>query len=75
MALALSCTYCVCPVWPAQAVGVFAKRQERAANAGLIQHLQHFIYSHSKMEQLALQMFCALPYAGKAVRSQLWKVT
>ena len=53
----------------------FRARQEMAVAQGLISCLQWHINSHSEMEDIALQMFCALPYVGQRVRSQLWHAT
>lgn len=49
----------------------------------LIKHLQYYIYAGGSansaasgtggMESLALHMFCALPFAGRTVRTRLWQ--
>jgi serine/threonine protein kinase len=57
-----------------KAVRLMSFRQlELAAIEGLIPYLQYYIHTHSELQDIALQMFCSMPYAGARVRGQLWK--
>ncbi|KAG0053475.1 hypothetical protein BGZ83_001019 [Gryganskiella cystojenkinii] len=47
-------------------------RQEEAAQAGIIPHLQHIAESSSPLKQFALPILCDLAHAGRACRNILW---
>ncbi|KAG0229437.1 hypothetical protein BGW42_001592 [Actinomortierella wolfii] len=47
-------------------------RQEEAARAGIVPHLQQIAESTSPLKQFALPMLCDLTHAGKACRNILW---
>ena len=48
-------------------------RQEEAAAAGIVPHLQRIIRSNSPLKQFALPIICDLSHAGKRARFELWK--
>ncbi|KAF9968458.1 hypothetical protein BGZ70_003593 [Mortierella alpina] len=47
-------------------------RQEEAAQAGLIPHLQQIAESTSPLKQFALPILCDMAHAGRACRNALW---
>ncbi|KAF9921189.1 hypothetical protein FBU30_008814 [Linnemannia zychae] len=47
-------------------------RQEEAAQAGLIPHLQQIAESTSPLKQFALPILCDMAHAGRACRNSLW---
>ncbi|KAG0217908.1 hypothetical protein BGX33_009207 [Mortierella sp. NVP41] len=47
-------------------------RQEEAAQAGLIPHLQQIAESSSPLKQFALPILCDMAHAGRACRNSLW---
>ncbi|KAG0208107.1 hypothetical protein BGX28_000863 [Mortierella sp. GBA30] len=47
-------------------------RQEEAAQAGLIPHLQQIAESPSPLKQFALPILCDMAHAGRACRNILW---
>ncbi|KAF9130062.1 hypothetical protein BGW39_003512 [Mortierella sp. 14UC] len=47
-------------------------RQEEAAQAGLIPHLQQFAESSSPLKQFAVPILCDMAHAGRACRNSLW---
>ncbi|KAI9237137.1 MAG: hypothetical protein BYD32DRAFT_443559 [Podila humilis] len=47
-------------------------RQEEAAQAGIIPHLQYIAESTSPLKQFALPILCDLAHAGRACRNILW---
>eukprot|EP00003_Mantamonas_plastica_P025979 TRINITY_DN518_c1_g1_i1.p1 TRINITY_DN518_c1_g1~~TRINITY_DN518_c1_g1_i1.p1 ORF type:complete len:635 (-),score=238.30 TRINITY_DN518_c1_g1_i1:184-2088(-) len=49
------------------------QRQELAAIAGIIPHLQQVINDNSPLKQFALPIFCDMAHASKAARTELWK--
>ncbi|TPX37984.1 hypothetical protein SmJEL517_g00405 [Synchytrium microbalum] len=48
-------------------------RQEAAAVAGVVPHLQHFIRTNSPLKQFALPVLCEMAHASAACRKILWK--
>ncbi|TPX41255.1 hypothetical protein SeMB42_g05652 [Synchytrium endobioticum] len=48
-------------------------RQEAAAVAGVVPHLQHFIRINSPLKQFALPILCEMAHAGALSRKILWK--
>ncbi|KAJ9051580.1 Protein kinase of the Mitotic Exit Network, variant 3 [Entomophthora muscae] len=48
-------------------------RQELAARAGIIPHLQHIVTINSPLKQYALPVLCDMAHAGKVCRRLLWK--
>lgn len=48
------------------------KRQEKAALAGLVPHLQRHINEASQFQQIAFQIVCDLAHASSTVRDILW---
>lgn len=49
------------------------KRQEIAATAGIIGHLQQIIDNNSPLKHFALDMICDLAHTSKVARRELWK--
>ncbi|KAG5176588.1 hypothetical protein JKP88DRAFT_335585 [Tribonema minus] len=49
------------------------KRQERAATAGLVPHLQRCINEDSQVQQFALEIICDLAHTSAPVRDILWQ--
>ncbi|KAG0358978.1 hypothetical protein BGZ54_010196, partial [Gamsiella multidivaricata] len=47
-------------------------RQEEAAQAGIIPHLQQIAESSSPLKQFALPILCDMAHAGRACRNILW---
>ncbi|CAK9140751.1 unnamed protein product [Ilex paraguariensis] len=47
------------------------RRQEQAAENGIIPHLMHFIVSHSPLKQYALPLLCDMAHASRNSREQL----
>ncbi|KAI0243485.1 Protein kinase of the Mitotic Exit Network, partial [Massospora cicadina] len=48
-------------------------RQELAAQAGIIPHLQQIVAINSPLKQFALPVLCDMAHAGKVCRRLLWK--
>eukprot|EP00249_Psilotum_nudum_P025064 c29365_g2_i3 orf=721-5196(+) len=47
------------------------RRQEQAAECGIIPHLMHFIKINSPLKQLALPLLCDMAHASRCTREQL----
>lgn len=48
-------------------------RQEQAAIAGVVPHLQYFVAVNSHLKQFALPILCEMAHAGKKTRAELLK--
>jgi len=49
------------------------RRQEEAARAGLVPHLQEFINTNSPLKQFALPIICEFAHANNQAREILWQ--
>jgi hypothetical protein len=49
------------------------RRQEQAAEAGLIPHLQRLVNEDSHLKQFALPIICDIAHASQRARNILWE--